>query len=208
MDLPEFDNFQKWLNWFKTSPIYKFWLVLPIVLILWIGILHKENNFLRHKLSLIIAEITPIKELYPKLELSTAVVKLIEDYKILEIKINEIEKISKETVFDATPIVKEKQADGSYLYSFKLLPIGKNIIPILTIQCKTQNQAPIEEIKVHGPTVPLISTDRTSEDKTFMRREFRSLYPGEVSVNVMTGKDAGDINVGINPLNKSNEMDS
>lgn len=84
MSLLDFDNFQKRLNWFKERSLYKIWLVSPIILFITMGFLIKQNIALRKNLENIKNEIIPIKELYPKLELSVAVTKLLEDYRILE----------------------------------------------------------------------------------------------------------------------------
>lgn len=83
MSIPDFDNFQKWLNWFKGKTLYKIWLILPIILFIIIGLLLTQNLSLKNDLRDMEKEIIPIKELYPKLELSAAVAKLMENYNIL-----------------------------------------------------------------------------------------------------------------------------
>lgn len=84
MNIPDFDNCQKWLNWFKERICYKIWLILPIILFIIIGLLVTQNLSLRDDLRNMEKEIIPIKELYPKLELSAAVAKLMEDYDVLK----------------------------------------------------------------------------------------------------------------------------
>jgi len=84
MGLSDFDNFQKWLSWVEKKPLYKIWLVLPIIFSIVIGLVIRQNIDLKSKLENMKNEIIPIKELYPKLELSAAVAKLVEDYQVLE----------------------------------------------------------------------------------------------------------------------------
>ena len=84
MTIPDFDNFQKWLKWFKERIWYKIWLILPIILMIIVVFLVKQNLSLKNDLKNMEKEIIPIKELYPKLELSAAVAKLMEDYNVLK----------------------------------------------------------------------------------------------------------------------------
>lgn len=86
--LLDFDNTQKWLNWIKTKRFYKLWIISPIVLVVILIALWNHNSKLKDKLEETKTELTPIKELYPKLELSAAVAKLIEDHNILKKEIN------------------------------------------------------------------------------------------------------------------------
>jgi hypothetical protein len=80
MELPDHDNFIKWLNWFKEKKIYKVWLCLPIlffcIIIYQYCVISKKNQTIKTTEE----KIAPIKDLYPKLELSGAVSKLISDY--------------------------------------------------------------------------------------------------------------------------------
>lgn len=84
MNIPDFDNFQKWLTWFKEKIWYKVWLILPIIFLIIIGLLIKQNSSLKNDLRNMEKEIIPIKVLYPKLELSAAVAKLMVDYNVLK----------------------------------------------------------------------------------------------------------------------------
>jgi len=86
--LPDFDNAQKWLSWLKARWFYRIWVISPIVLLVIIGVLSSQYTRLKNDLDKTKNELVPIKQLYPKLELSAAVGKLIEDHKILK---NEID---------------------------------------------------------------------------------------------------------------------
>ncbi len=99
MDLPNFDNLMKYANWFKEKSwrkvILTIWFILPIPLFAALYFLADYTSDLRTKVENIKDEIAPIKLLYPKLELSGAVSKLIDDYK----KINsEHEKLKERTI--------------------------------------------------------------------------------------------------------------
>lgn len=82
--LPDFDNTQKWLNWIKTKRLYKIWLISPIVLVIVIILLWSQNARLKDNIEKTKNELIPIKELYPKLELSAAVAKLIENHNVIK----------------------------------------------------------------------------------------------------------------------------
>ena len=86
--LPDFDNTQKWLNWIKTKSFYKIWIISPIVLLVIIGVLWNQRTNLKNDLDKTRNELIPIKQLYPKLELSAAVAKLIEDHNTLRTEVD------------------------------------------------------------------------------------------------------------------------
>jgi hypothetical protein len=134
-------------------------------------------------------------EKFPSEDIHTALKRLSEEIKTLEEK-------TRKTVFSPGPVTKEKMDDGSFVYRTRLTPIGNNVIPIFAIRCQTQNQAEIKVFEVKGPTVPGMSYNHFSKDKTIMSKEFRSLYPGEISVRIVTDKDAGQIKITIDPLQK------
>lgn len=161
--------------------------------------LEKENSNKTAEIQRLETLLTPFRthalEKFPSEDINTALKHLGDEIQKIDIK-------TQKTVFKPTPVIKKEQGDGSYLYHFELTPIGHNIIPILSIQCKTQNQAAIKEFKVYGSTVPLMSYDRYSNDKTLSMREFRTLYPGKISVEIVTDKDAGQIQLTIDPLQK------
>ncbi len=86
--LPDYDNTIKWLNWLKTKRLYKIWMISPLVLLFIVGFLWKQNAELKNELDKTRNEIIPIKQLYPKLELSAAVAKLIENHNQLKTEID------------------------------------------------------------------------------------------------------------------------
>ena len=134
-------------------------------------------------------------ERFPSEDIHTALKRLSEEIKTLEEK-------TRKTVFRPGPLTIEKMDNGSFVYRTRLTPIGHNVIPIFTIQCQTQNQAEIKVFEVEGPTLPGVAEIYFSKDKTMMNQEFRSLYPGEISVRIVTDKDAGQIKITIDPLQK------
>jgi hypothetical protein len=86
--LPDFDNTQKWLNWFKTKRLYKIWVISPVILLVILVVLWNQLAELKKDLYTTRNELIPIKQLYPKLELSAAVAELIKSHKMLENEIN------------------------------------------------------------------------------------------------------------------------
>lgn len=82
--LPDFDNTQRWLKWFKTKKLFKALIISPAILIIIIISLINSSNQLKDELEKLKTEIIPIKELYPKLELSAAVAQLLKNYSDLE----------------------------------------------------------------------------------------------------------------------------
>lgn len=120
--------------------------------------------------------------------------------KRLSEEINSLGEQTKKTVFEIESSNKEIMPDGTYEINLKLNPIGKNVIPIFSITCKTENGAIINKFEVIGPTIPGMSFDRTSKDRTMIRKEYRTLYPGEIIVKIVTDKDPGRIAISIDPL--------
>jgi hypothetical protein len=86
--LPDFDNAQKWLNWIKTKRFFKVWVISPILLSIIIIFLWKQNAKLKDDLEETRNEVAPIKQLYPKLELSAAVAQLIEKHNQLSAEVD------------------------------------------------------------------------------------------------------------------------
>jgi len=82
--LPDYDNSQKWLIWLKTKRFYKLWVISPILLCLVVLFLWKQNAKLKDDLNKTKREVAPIKQLYPKLELSAAVAQLMDNYNQLK----------------------------------------------------------------------------------------------------------------------------
>jgi hypothetical protein len=109
MTIPDFDNFQKWLNWFKERSWYKIWLILPIIFLGIIGLLVTQNSSLKNDLRDMEKEIIPIKELYPKLELSAAVAKLMGDYNLLKGEITKFQQ--KEEQKNYKPLTSSRQEE-------------------------------------------------------------------------------------------------
>jgi hypothetical protein len=86
--IPDFDNTQKWLKWIKTKRFFKVWMISPILLSIIIIFLWKQNANLKVDLEKTRNEIAPIKQLYPKLELSAAVAQLIEKHNQLSAEVD------------------------------------------------------------------------------------------------------------------------
>jgi len=137
-------------------------------------------------------------EKFPSEDINTALKLLNEEIK----KLKTMYEKTKKTVFSAEQINKKKMNDGSFVYLTQLIPIGNNIIPILTIKCQTQNQAEIKVFEVRSPTLPPMSFDTYSDDKTMMKKEFRSLYPAKISIKIITNKDAGHLKLTVDPFKK------
>ena len=87
-NLFDFDNCQKWWGALKKSPFYTFWLILPLGFGGLSIFLLNENFELREQLTTIREDVAPIRELYPKLELSGAVAKLIEDQELIKKRVD------------------------------------------------------------------------------------------------------------------------
>jgi len=122
--------------------------------------------------------------------------------KRLSDEIDKLETHTRITAFVSDGNSREIMPDGTYVFNLKLNPVGKNIIPIFSISCKTEGGAVIKSFDVKGPTLPGMSFDKTSEDRTFIQKEYRSMYPGEVNVRIVTDKDPGRLNISIDPLQK------
>ena len=60
--------------------------------------------------------------------------------------------------------------------------------------------APISKFEVKGKTVPIMSSDRYNDNKSVFRKEYRQMYPGEVSVIIIVDSPSGKLNVGIDPI--------
>ncbi|MBX2976412.1 MAG: hypothetical protein KF721_09775 [Ignavibacteriaceae bacterium] len=147
------------------------------------------------------------KSKYPNDDINTALDKLSEEIKNIEAKQNktaeEVTKISAETqktVFEVKNSKQETLPDGKIKYSYELHPIGKNIIPILSITCSTENGAVISTFEVKGQTVPIMSSDSYNENKSVFRKEYRQMYPGKVNVVIIVESPPGKLNVGIDPI--------
>ena len=97
--LPDYDNAQKWLGWIRTKWVFKIWLILPIVLSGVAFFLWRQNANLKEDLYKTRNEVIPIKELYPKLELSAGVAKLIESHNQLEAEVTLAEQKKVQTRF-------------------------------------------------------------------------------------------------------------
>ena len=139
----------------------------------------------------------PFQELahqrFPGEKVDTALYNLAKEFRRLEQE-------HKKTYFTGTNPIGVPQQDGSHIYKFKLTPVGHNIVPILTIQCETQNKTKITEFKVTGQTIPLISSTWSAEDMSAIRKEYRDMRPGEVMVEITTESHPGRLNISVDPF--------
>ncbi len=123
----------------------------------------------------------------------------------LELILEPLQKIAEntqETYFTVSEKKERKIEDGSYEVSLVLEPVGKKIIPLFKIQCKTPNNVQIENIKVEGSTIPPIAYDRKSDDRTYFSKEYRSLEPGKVEVTILTSDTPRGMIIAIDPFRK------
>ena len=109
---------------------------------------------------------------------------------------------TQETYFVVSDRKERRIEDGSYEISFNLKPVGKKIIPLFKIQCKTQNNVKIENITIEGLTVPTMSDVRKSNDQTYISKEYRSMEPGNVKITILTNSIPHGINIAIDPFKK------
>lgn len=113
---------------------------------------------------------------------------------------------TQETYFVLKNKQEEVSPDGTYKVFVALEPVGKRIIPLLKIQCKTRDGVKVKDIKVEGATVPTISYKKQSNDGTYFSREFRTLEPSKVSVTILTDGVSKGINVVIDPFKIKDEI--
>jgi hypothetical protein len=109
---------------------------------------------------------------------------------------------TQETYFTVSEKKERRIEDGSYEVSFVLEPVGEKIIPLFKIQCKTQDNVQIENIEVEDSTIPPISYDRKSDDRTYFSKEYRSLEPGKVEVTILTSDIPIGMTIAIDPFRK------
>jgi hypothetical protein len=133
------------------------------------------------------------KEKFPNENIQAALNRLSEDLYDINAK-------TEKTVFEIESSNTKTAPSGEFETNIQLKPRGENIIPIFSIAIKTQNNAIIKKFEVTGPTIPMMSYDRTSEDRTAISKEFRTMRPGEIRVTIITDKDPGRMSVGIEPL--------
>jgi hypothetical protein len=152
----------------------------------------KGNELLKER-------IKPFEEIaeakYPTENINIALEKLKND-------MSKIEKEYQKTFFEISSKTVQPQQDGSVKYNFTLNPIGNNVIPILTILCKTKNGTPIKVFNVSGKTLPIMSSDSRSKDNSAYKRAFREMYPEKVSVEIITEKPDG-LDIEIAPLKEN-----
>ncbi len=120
----------------------------------------------------------------------------------LKSQIETLSEKTKKTAFKIASNNIDAMPDGTYEITLKLIPVGKNVVPMLTISFETGNEAIIKKFDVSGPTVPIMSYDRTSKDLTAKSKEYRTIKPGEIRVKIITDKAPGKIHIGIDPLQK------
>jgi len=109
---------------------------------------------------------------------------------------------TQETYFVLSDKKERKMEDGSYAVSFTLKPVGKKIIPLFKIQCRTFNGAKIKEIKVEGRNLPGMSYDRKSNDMTYFSREFRAIEPGQIFLTIITDTIPVGMKIAVDPFKK------
>lgn len=140
---------------------------------------------------------------YPSLPIPEALEKLKNDLVELQHRTSTLEQETQKTEFYVSNTSRKQLADGTYETQLTLIPDGQNVVPILMIICQTENGAQIKNFKAKGPTVPPMSFDGTSQDKTAWRKEFHGMYPGNVDITIITDKDPGHIKFQIDPLRKN-----
>lgn len=160
------------------------------ILILGNNTLEKSNQELSNMLE-------PIKEIakkkYPSEDISTAINFLTEEYARLNKK-------TERTVFEVVGFADKKLPNGGVEKEIHLTAIGQNIIPIFKIQCRTKNGVKISSFSVLGPTVPGMSFDRANDNQSIIDKEFRTMYPGTVTIIIATETDPENIYLTIDPL--------
>jgi hypothetical protein len=105
------------------------------------------------------------------------------------------------TLFVRSELQIAKNPDGSFIYACKLMPRGSSIVPMLHVGCKTQNGAIIKSFYVSGATLPrfCMDTDNGIKDRTYLAHEYGAFYPGELFVTIVTDRDAGAIDITVDP---------
>ncbi|PIQ88960.1 MAG: hypothetical protein COV72_05650 [Candidatus Omnitrophica bacterium CG11_big_fil_rev_8_21_14_0_20_42_13] len=133
------------------------------------------------------------KERFPNEDIRNALNRLSEE-------LHNINKQTEKTVFEIKNFSKNNMPSGECETKIQLMTRGENVIPLFSIAVKTQNEAIIKTFEVHGPTIPKMSYDQATKDLTGMRKEFRIMPPGDVTVTIITDKDPGNLDVYIDPL--------
>ncbi len=103
MQIPDYDNCVKWFACIKKRKLYAVWLSLPILMFFIIGVQWKIISKKNNEITEIKTQITPIKELYPKLELSGAVAKLLDNYQKIQKEVETIRQKGKVMSFTLLP---------------------------------------------------------------------------------------------------------
>ncbi len=147
MQIPDYDNCVKWFACIKKRKLYAVWLSLPILMFFIIGVQWKIISKKNNKITEIKNQITPIKELYPKLELSGAVAKLLDDYQKIQKEVETIRQKGKSHEFypfaegiKKTFLIKLKELNKKY-------PLDKLSFSITCFDSSVYNTKKAKEIK-------------------------------------------------------------
>lgn len=109
------------------------------------------------------------------------------------------------TFFRASPTKKERRSDGNFLQSFRLEPVGENIIPIFTIEVTSEEPRKILSLVVKGATLPLIAEGNHSKNGTSAFKRYRSVAPGQIDVEILVSPTNSDVAVTVFPLEADTE---
>jgi len=102
--------------------------------------------------------------------------------------IADLQEKSIETVFVMQNISEKPLPEGKYEVGFDLVPIGKNIVSIFSLQCNSLNGARINNITIKGENLPSLTDYGVSEDYTARSIVVRNFKPELLKVKVLTGK--------------------
>jgi len=118
----------------------------------------------------------------------------------LQDEVNKLREETKATVFRVKNSDRKELKDGKYETTINLEPIGSKVIPILTIECATQNNAKIESFIVEGNTIPGMYYGVSNNEHTIQKEIFNNVAAGDVTIKIITDKDPGIFQLYIDPF--------
>jgi hypothetical protein len=118
----------------------------------------------------------------------------------LQDEVNKLREETKATVFRVKNSDRKELKDGKYETTINLEPIGSKVIPILTIECATQNNAKIESFIVEGNTIPAMYYSFSNNEHTSQKEIFNNVAAGDVTIKIITDKDPGILQLYIDPF--------
>lgn len=105
-------------------------------------------------------------------------------------------------VFKFKDMQREMLKDGKYKTTINLSPIGRNVIPLFTVEMGTTNGSVIESMEVTGDWLKdvVISHSGQNPAKTLFLRAFEMVRPSDTQIIITTDKDPGKFSAHIEPL--------